>query len=75
MQFQKVPSFWLVYQHFVHRQEHLLRRQFWSEVAQLLDGTRRLRPPGRQHTLPVSPRDAIGWTDLLIRQRRLDGSV
>ncbi len=74
-QFQKVSWFGPAREHFVDGHEHLLRFQFWAEVTKLLDRTGRLCTPFRKHALPIGPRDALGWTNLLARHRLVDGSV
>ena len=74
-QFQKVPSFWLAREHFVHRQQHLMRLQFWSEVTQVLDSDWSPLLAERRARAPNRPRHALGRTDLLGGKRRVDGCV
>ena len=74
-QFQKVPCHWLAREDFIDGEEDLIRLQCWSEVTQVLDHTGRLCSPRGQHALPISPGDALGRTDLLPRQCRINGCV
>ncbi len=54
-QVQKMPCCWFACQHFIDGQGDLPRLQFWSEVAQVLQGTGRLCPSSKEHALLIRP--------------------
>ncbi len=70
-----MPSFWLAREDFIDGQQDLIRFQVWAEVTQRLDGPCRFRLPGSQHPVPVGPGHALGRTDLLTRQCRIDRCI
>jgi hypothetical protein len=54
-QCEKVTCFGPPREHFVHRQQHLVRLHFWPEVTKVLDRTRCLGSPRSKHAFPICP--------------------
>src|SRR6266542_4365412 len=70
-EFEKVTDFRSAREYFVDGQEHLLWLQGRPQTTQVLDRTACLCTPGGKHALPVGPRHALWWTDLVTRQCRV----